>query len=65
MILLGAGIGVIGSTFNPFATGIASGFAGIRLTEGIIYRIIILVAGLAMGIWYVMRYAEQGQEGSG
>ena len=29
IILLGAGIGVIGSTINPFATGIASGFAGI------------------------------------
>ena len=30
LILLGCGIGVIGSTINPFATGIASGFAGRR-----------------------------------
>jgi uncharacterized ion transporter superfamily protein YfcC len=58
-ILLGAGIGVIGSTLNPFATGIASGFAGIGLTDGIVYRIIILAAGLALGIWYVMRYANK------
>ena len=28
LILLGCGIGVLGSTINPFATGIASGFAG-------------------------------------
>ncbi len=28
LILLGAGIGTLGSTINPFATGIASGFAG-------------------------------------
>ena len=59
VILLGAGIGVIGSTLNPFATGIATGFAGIGLTEGIIYRIIILVVGLAVGIWYVMRYGKK------
>ena len=31
VIMLGAGIGVLGSTINPFATGIASGFAGIPL----------------------------------
>ena len=28
LLLLGCGIGVFGSTINPFATGIASGFAG-------------------------------------
>ena len=28
ILLLGCGIGVLGSTINPFATGIASGFAG-------------------------------------
>jgi uncharacterized ion transporter superfamily protein YfcC len=33
VIMLGAGIGVIGSTVNRFATGIASGFAGIPLTR--------------------------------
>jgi uncharacterized ion transporter superfamily protein YfcC len=57
LILLGAGIGVIGSTINPFATGIASGIAGIPLAEGLGYRIVILVVGIAIGIWYVLRYA--------
>jgi uncharacterized ion transporter superfamily protein YfcC len=57
LVLLGAGIGVIGSTINPFATGIASGIAGIPLAEGIAYRIVILVAGLVAGIWWVRRYA--------
>ena len=47
VVMLGAGIGVLGSTVNPFATGIASGFAGIPLTEGIAYRLVILVLGLA------------------
>lgn len=31
VILLGAGAGVFGSTVNPFATGIAAGFAGVSL----------------------------------
>ena len=36
VILLGAGAGVIASTVNPFATGIAAGFAGVSLGEGIV-----------------------------
>ncbi|MDL1894996.1 YfcC family protein, partial [Anaerolineae bacterium CFX7] len=59
VVMLGAGIGVLGSTINPFATGVATGIAGIPLTEGIIYRLLILVGGLAVGIWYVMRYAAK------
>ena len=57
MILLGAGIGVLGSTINPFATGIASGFAGTSISTGLVARIVILVAGTAAGIWWVSRYA--------
>ncbi|RKD33145.1 YfcC family protein [Thermohalobacter berrensis] len=59
IIALGAGLGVLGSTVNPFATGIASGFAGISIGEGIILRVIILVLAEAIGIIYVMRYAEK------
>ena len=59
VIMLGAGIGVLGSTINPFATGIASGFAGTTIADGLILRIVILVIGTALGIWYVMRYANR------
>ena len=59
LILLGAGIGVIGSTVNPFATGIASGFAGTNISEGLIGRVVILVVGTIIGIVFVMRYAEK------
>ena len=59
LILLGAGIGVIGSTINPFATGIASGFAGVTISEGLIGRLVILVIGTIIGIVFVMRYAER------
>lgn len=59
ILLLGCGIGVIGSTINPFATGIASGFAGVSISEGIVGRIVILVVGTGLGIWWVMRYARK------
>src|SRR6478736_1879147 len=59
VILLGAGIGVLGSTVNPFATGIASGFADVSIGDGLPLRLVILVIGLALGISFVMRYAER------
>jgi len=58
IIMLGAGIGTLGSTINPFATVIASQAAGIPFTEGLGYRLFILVAGLLVCIGYVMRYAK-------
>ena len=59
LILLGAGIGVLGSTINPFATGIASGFAGTTISEGLIGRLVLLIVGTIIGIFFVMRYAEK------
>lgn len=57
VILLGAGIGVLGSTINPFATVIASNAAGIAFTDGLTLRVFILVTGWAICSAYVMRYA--------
>jgi uncharacterized ion transporter superfamily protein YfcC len=59
ILLLGCGIGVLGSTINPFATGIASGFAGVSIEEGIVGRLVILVVGTAIGIVFVSRYAAR------
>ena len=59
VVLLGCGIGTLGSTINPFSTGIASGFAGISISEGLLSRLIILLVGLGLGIFFVMRYAER------
>lgn len=59
VVMLGAGMGVLGSTVNPFATGIASGFAEISLGEGIFLRMLMLIIGEALAIIYVMRYAEK------
>jgi uncharacterized ion transporter superfamily protein YfcC len=62
IVLLGCGIGTLGSTINPFATGIASGFADVPISEGIIGRLVILIVGLAIGIFFVMRYAARVQQ---
>jgi uncharacterized ion transporter superfamily protein YfcC len=59
VIMLGAGIGTLASTINPFATGIASAFAGVPLGDGIILRVILLILCGGAGIWWVMRYANK------
>jgi uncharacterized ion transporter superfamily protein YfcC len=59
VVLLGCGIGTLGSTINPFATGIASGFAGIPLSDGLVGRLVILIVGLGIGIFFVLRYADR------
>jgi len=59
VVLLGCGIGTLGSTINPFATGIASGFARVPLSDGLVGRLIILIVGLAIGIFFVLRYADR------
>jgi len=58
IIMLGAGIGTLGSTINPFATVIAANAAGIPFTDGIWARVIILVLGWLACVAWVMRYAE-------
>lgn len=59
VILLGAGAGVISSTVNPFATGIASGFAGVTLGDGIGLRVVQWVVFEGVAIWYVASYAAK------
>ena len=57
IIFLGAGSGVIASTVNPFATGVASDAAGISIGDGIGLRIAMWVVIVTMAIGYVLRYA--------
>lgn len=59
IILIGAGIGVLGSTINPFATVIAANAANIPFTDGIVLRFVLLVGGLVICAAYVMRYAHR------
>lgn len=59
IIMLGAGIGTLGSTINPFATVIASNAAAIPFTDGIVLRLAILLLGWVACVLFVMRYAER------
>jgi uncharacterized ion transporter superfamily protein YfcC len=58
-ILVGAGIGVLASTVNPFATGVASDAAGISIGDGIAFRFLMYVVLVPIGVWYVLRYAKR------
>jgi len=59
VILLGAGAGVIASTVNPFATGIAVGFAGVTLGDGLLLRVLQWIVLEGAAIWYVSSYAAK------
>ena len=68
-ILLGAGVGVLGSTINPFAVGAAVD----ALPEGIACNQAIIIA-IGMALWivsyiiavlYVMKYAKKVKEDKG
>jgi len=59
IIMLGAGIGTLGSTINPFATVIASNAAGVPFTAGMPLRFVILGLGWIACAAYVFRYAER------
>ncbi len=59
VILLGAGVGVLGSTVNAFSTVIASDAAGVPFTDGLMLRLGIFVLVFAATVAYVMRYAAR------
>ena len=59
IIFLGAGSGVIASTVNPFATGVASDAAGISIGDGIGLRIALWFVLVAFAIGYVIFYARR------
>ncbi|MEO1653754.1 MAG: YfcC family protein, partial [Bacteroidota bacterium] len=58
-IFLGAGIGVMCSTTNPFATILASDAAGINWTSGLTNRLTMLVICLIISIIYILCYAQR------
>ncbi|WP_068267944.1 YfcC family protein [Caviibacter abscessus] len=69
-ILLGAGVGVLGSTINPFATGVAMDAVnkvGIQVSSGkvILIGIILWITSLIVAIIYVMNYAKKIKKDKG
>ena len=58
-ILVGAGVGVLASTVNPFATGVASDAANISIGDGIAFRFVMYVVLVPLSILFVLRYAKK------
>ena len=69
VVLLGAGSGVLGSTINPFAVGVAVSAlpANVEVNQGLIILIgaILWLTTLAISIFFVMRYAKKVQRDKG
>ncbi len=59
IIIVGAGVGTLASTVNPFATGAASGAADVSIGDGIVLRLVMYVTLTAVTITYVVRYASR------
>ncbi|WP_218021210.1 YfcC family protein [Nocardia crassostreae] len=58
-IICGAGVGVLCSTVNPFATGTASSAAEVPIGDGIVLRVAMLVVLTAVTVGYVLWYARR------
>lgn len=61
MIILGALVGVMAATVNPFSIGVAASEAGVSLGEGIGLRLLLWVVLTAMAVGWVLRYAIRVQ----
>ncbi len=57
--LCGSAAGFTAALTNPFTIGIAQKISGLPLYSGAGYRIIVLITTLAVGIIFVMRYANK------
>ncbi len=58
-IYIGSAMGTMASTVNPFSAIIASDSAGINWTSGLYGRVAMLILGMMICLWYIIRYAEK------
>lgn len=58
-IHVGAGVGVLASTVNPFATGVASDAAGVSIGDGLLFRFLMYVVLTTGAVLFVLRYARR------
>lgn len=66
VILLGAGVGCLGSTINPFAVGVAidsvqAAIPGLKIDQGIILALgsVLWISSYLIALFFVMRYAKR------
>ncbi len=59
VIFVGAHIGNMAATINPFSVIIASNAAGVNWTTGLTLRLIMLASAMVVSLVYIIRYAER------
>ena len=59
VMVVGYGIGYGAAALNPFTLVIAQGIAGVELTSGVGYRLLITIPFFALGFYHVWRYAKR------
>jgi len=59
MIIVGALIGVMAATVNPFSIGVASGEAGVSIGDGLVLRLILWPVLTGIAIAFVLRHARK------
>lgn len=69
-VLLGAGVGCLGSTVNPFACGVAIdslASVGIEVNQGIVIALgaILTVVSYAISLFFILRYANRVRRDKG
>lgn len=69
-VLLGAGVGCLGSTVNPFAVGVAIdslASKGIEANQGIVIALgaILTVVSYAISLFFILRYANKVRRDKG
>lgn len=57
MVMAGAGAGFAGAFLNPFTVGVAQGIAGLPLSSGMGFRVVLYFAMVGLTIGYVYWYA--------
>jgi uncharacterized ion transporter superfamily protein YfcC len=59
MIILGALVGSMASTVNPFSIGVASGEAAVSIGDGILLRVVLWIVLTTIAVVWVLRYAAR------
>lgn len=62
-VIVGTSVGIAASTVNPFSAMIAAEVGGSALGDGMVTRTIMLIAGIIIGSFFVMRYAKKVKAG--
>lgn len=62
-VIVGTSVGIAASTVNPFSAMIAAEVGGGKVGDGMLTRTIMLIVGVIIGSYFVVKYAEAVKAG--